>query len=205
MKKLLGIALLTFLLPMSAIADNEPEQSGCFFLDLECPYKQRQEAARVKKAEEEKQRHDAYDEMEKQQAMQSKQRAEENRKWQEKYQAEQEQLRAKKEQDRKDADARFIVNQAAEKAAHEKEAARWEREDRAEEKMRNDKIAAMKARCGNDYKNPSIGMKIERVQECIAPVKMVSQLNRTDGVVSSYQSGSYWFNVMSGRVVAWGK
>lgn len=136
---------------------------------------------------------------------QARLQAEDNRKAQVERRLEQERLEAQKEQARKDADTKFFANQAAEKAAREKQSAEWDREDRAAQKRQDTNIAEVKARCGSDYKNPGIGMRIERVQECVAPVKMVSQVNRGDGVASLYQYGAAWFNVMSGRVIAWGK
>lgn len=136
-------------------------------------------------------------------------RAEENRRMQEEYEARRQQEIAKKEQERKEDDAKFLekwrAEQAAEKAAQEAEEARWEREDRAAKEARNDKISAMKARCGSDYKNPKIGMSIERVKDCVAPVRITGQVNRADGVASVYSYGALWFNVMEGRVVAWSK
>lgn len=172
--------------------------------------KQAAEEAQVRLQEEyriELKRQNAMKDLEEKQREQDyqKEQAEKNLKWQEKYRFEQQKIAAKREQDRKDYDARFYANQVAEKAAHDRQKAEWDRKDRAAQKQQDAKISELKLRCGDDYKNPSIGMKIERVKECIAPVKMVSQLNRVDGVVSSYQYGSQWFNVMSGRVVAWGK
>lgn len=101
---------------------------------------------------------------------------------------------------------------AEEKAATEtqeredaKTEAAYDRADRAAQKKQNAKVAEIKARCGDDYKNPQIGMLLARVKDCVAPVKLVSQINRADGVASLYQSGSLWLNVMQGKVVAWGK
>lgn len=136
-------------------------------------------------------------------------RAEENRKTQEEYELRRQQEIARREQERKEADEQFLAKyraeKAAEEAAREKQEAEWDRMDREAEKKREAKIAATKARCGTDYKNPTIGMRIERVKDCVAPVKLVSQINRADGVVSTFQDGSLWVNVMEGRVVAWGK
>lgn len=176
-------------------ADNNLENciygNGSFMSDLNCKILRRE---RDKENEQAKQKEDDH-------------------KRQQELIAEQEklfsQIRAKKEQERKDDDAKFQAkyqaDKAAKEAAREKQEAEWDREDRAAQKRQDTKIAEVKARCGSDYKNPSIGMRIERVKECVAPVKMVSQVNRADGVASLYQYGPVWFNVMSGRVIAWGK
>jgi len=64
---------------------------------------------------------------------------------------------------------------------------------------------AIKAKCGDDYKSPKIGMSIDRVRACVTPVKMTAQLSRTDGVVTTYEGGGAYFHVMDGRVLGWGK
>lgn len=112
---------------------------------------------------------------------------------------------ARQEHERNDAEAAFKARQAAEKAEQERQEEAEARAERAEEKRRSARIAALKARCGGDYKNLRIGMPVERVQECISPVKLSSQINRADGVVSVYVFGDLWVTVMSGRVVAWGR
>ncbi len=48
-------------------------------------------------------------------------------------------------------------------------------------------------------------MSVDRVKECVTPVKMTSQINRADGIVSTYQGGGAYFHVMEGRVIAWGR
>lgn len=133
----------------------------------------------------------------------ARQQGEENQKRADEFKLKVEQARLEKEQQRKEADVRFAAKYAAEKAEREKQEAADERAERAEQKRQAAAVADMKARCGGDYKSPSIGMRIERAQECVAPVKLVSQINRADGVVSTYRSGSLTLHVMSGRVMAW--
>ncbi|MDZ7920736.1 hypothetical protein [Rhodoferax sp.] len=65
--------------------------------------------------------------------------------------------------------------------------------------------AELRSVCGDDYKNLQIGMTMNRAQQCVAPFKLVGQLNRADGVVSTYRSGSVYAHVMNGRVVSWSK
>lgn len=64
---------------------------------------------------------------------------------------------------------------------------------------------ALKAKCGDDYKSPRIGMLIERVRACVTAVKMTAQLSRADGFVTTYEGGGAYFHVMDGRVLSWGK
>lgn len=65
--------------------------------------------------------------------------------------------------------------------------------------------AALKASCGTDYKAPRIGMSIDRAQQCVTVMRVTGQLNRADGVITTYQGGGAYFHVMDGRIVAWGK
>lgn len=112
-----------------------------------------------------------------------------------------EEIRLQRVQRARDAAEKRAQEQAREEAVQ----LAAERADRADVKRQQATEHARKERCGADYKNPQIGMRIERVQDCIAPVKMTSQLNRADGVVSQYTYRGIWFSVMSGHVVAWGK
>ena len=66
-------------------------------------------------------------------------------------------------------------------------------------------VAAGKAKCGDDYKSPKIGMSIDRVRACVTQVKLKGQLNRADGVVSTFEGGNAYFHVMEGRIISWGK
>jgi hypothetical protein len=65
--------------------------------------------------------------------------------------------------------------------------------------------AALKSKCGEDYKSPKIGMSIDRVRACVTQVKLKGQLNRADGVVSTFVGGNAYFHVMEGRIISWGK
>ena len=101
------------------------------------------------------------------------------------------------------AQEEFLAKRADEDATRKKVELAWRRQEREAQRARDTKIAALKEYCGVDYKNPTIGMKLDRVKECVAPVKLVSQINREDGVVSTYQYGSLFIHTMSGNVVAW--
>lgn len=62
-----------------------------------------------------------------------------------------------------------------------------------------------KEECGQDYKAISIGMHIERAKRCVAPFKLIGQINRVDGVVSTYRSGEMYAHVMDQKIVSWGR
>lgn len=79
-----------------------------------------------------------------------------------------------------------------------------QREYEASERVLASKDAARKQECGADYRILSIGMPIERAKRCVANFKLAGQINRADGVVSTYRSGRYYAHVMDGRIVSWG-
>lgn len=98
------------------------------------------------------------------------------------------------------------ARQASELAAMRGRAAREDAADRAEAQRDNAAKAAAQARCGADYKAPRVGMPIARAQECVAPMRVAGQVNRADGVLTTYRSGSgAFFHVMNGLIVAWGR
>lgn len=78
-------------------------------------------------------------------------------------------------------------------------------QDRADEQRASKAAAAAKAKCGADYKAPRIGMPITRAQECVTSMRVTAQLNRADGVVTTYQGGGAYFHVMNGLIVSWGR
>ena len=141
---------------------------------------------------------------------------------------------AKKEKDRKEHEelvarnSEFEAQQKAkeeawqqkidqQKAEREKEAAEaedrqrkadeeWDRQDQSRQKKAAAAVAEKKKQCGDDYQTPKIGMAIERARQCVGNIKMTGQLNRADGVVSTYEiRGKLYLHVMNGRVVSWGK
>lgn len=79
------------------------------------------------------------------------------------------------------------------------------RDEAAANKTTMAAAAEKKAKCGEDYKRPRIGMSIDRVKECVTSVKMTGQLNRADGVITTYEGGNAYFHVMASRIVSWGK
>lgn len=87
---------------------------------------------------------------------------------------------------------------AAESAAEEKQ-------ERIQAKKNADVVAAQKAQCGDDYRAPRIGMTLARAQQCVAKLRLTSEINRADGVVSTYTSGGMYLHVMQGKVVSWGR
>jgi hypothetical protein len=64
----------------------------------------------------------------------------------------------------------------------------------------------LKARCGNDYKKPYIGMTLARAQECVTPMKLEGQFSGPNGVVNTYRGGGgSLFQFIDGRIVHWHK
>lgn len=120
---------------------------------------------------------------------------------QEKRQAEEQEKQRQREQQQAEWQARRDAEKALALKAQEDQRA-WEV---ASEKAAANRTAERKTACGDDYKNLQIGMTVNQMQQCVAPFKLVGQLNRADGVVSTYRSGSVYAHVMSGRVVSWSK
>jgi len=108
--------------------------------------------------------------------------------------------------------AEYLAKVKREEAEHaralKKRQAESDAEDRAyeaETQRRAKADSQRKATCGSDYLNPSIGMAISRAMQCVGTFKVVSQLNRTDGVVTTYRGTRTILHVMDGRVVAWNR
>jgi len=101
-----------------------------------------------------------------------------------------------------------LAEQAERRDAIEKRMAAEDRAQAAADRRAADKaaavLAATKERCGDDYKSPRVGMHIERVKVCVTAVRLTAQINRADGVVSTYQGAGAYFHVMNGVVVSWG-
>lgn len=199
--------LVTAVIASAAFADEEPGQSGCFFLDRECISKEkikqrraeadsRETARREKYLADKAEQEAAYSEQVRQKVEQARLANEES--------AERKRTKAAAERQASDLKyQQYVAERERKQAEMAKAQEAEERAERLAQKKREAEVAEKKARCGSDFNTPSIGMRIERVQECLAPAKLVSQINRADGVVSTYRSGSLTFHVMSGRVIAW--
>jgi multidrug efflux pump subunit AcrA (membrane-fusion protein) len=210
MKPVFRILISAPLLVLSvAFADDDQARSDCFILDRECIAKEkirqrradadaRETARREKYLQDKSQREAAREEevrVKVEQAAQARRETEE-----------QKQAKAEEERQKREAQYQQIkAEQARQQAEMEAEAAADDKRERAAKKKRDVDVAELKARCGSDYKTPSIGMSIGRVQECVGPVKLSGQVNRPDGVASVYTYGPLWVNVMAGRVIAWGQ
>lgn len=78
------------------------------------------------------------------------------------------------------------------------------KQDEAYARKAKARAATMKAACGNDYKKPRIGMTLGRIRQCISEVVLTAELNRADGVMSTYETSDARFYVTGGKLVAWG-
>ena len=118
-------------------------------------------------------------------------------------------LEAKWQKERDDKTAQdkqaYAASLAEDREASAKRAAVFEAQGAAESRKSEALAATRKAACGKDYLNPQIGMAIERAQQCVGAFKVSAQLNKADGVVTTYRGNSTYLHVMSGRIVSWGR
>jgi hypothetical protein len=80
-----------------------------------------------------------------------------------------------------------------------------ERTEKREAAKASKATAAKKAACGADYMRVRIGMDVARVQQCVTSMRVTGQIQRADGVLTTYAGGGAFFHVMNGRIVAWGQ
>lgn len=94
---------------------------------------------------------------------------------------------------------------ARRKKKYEAEAADDERRERIAAKKQAQMIEEKKALCGDDYGQARIGMTLVRAQQCVGKFKLRSEVNRADGILSTYVSDSTYIYVMNGRIVSWSR
>lgn len=99
----------------------------------------------------------------------------------------------------------WLAEKKANEAENKREMDAYDRKERAAQKASAAREQVIKDRCGADYKKPRIGMTVARAQDCVAKFRLTAELNRADGIVSTYQAGSIYLNVMDGHIVSWGK
>lgn len=87
----------------------------------------------------------------------------------------------------------------------EADSAAEERRYAAARRQQENRLAEQKVTCGKDFQKPAIGMNITRARQCVGKLNLASQINRTDGVVSIYRSGSIVLHVMDDRIIAWSR
>lgn len=67
-----------------------------------------------------------------------------------------------------------------------------------------------KAACGSDYHQLRIGMTLQRVEECIGKFSLYSEVHKAEGLMqryrwcSSYSYNCTFFDLMDGKIIAWG-
>lgn len=188
---------------------QQASESDCFFLNMECKARARinQRNAEQKRAEdevrarylEEKSRRDAEHEEAVRRSVEAARQRDAERAAAAAEKAESDRVKREIEL------AQWKENQARKQAALDAAHAAEMKRESAERATVERAASALKARCGDDYRTPRIGMTIERARECLGPMKMVGQLNRSEGVATQYRVGSVWLNVLQGHVIAWGK
>lgn len=115
-----------------------------------------------------------------------------------------EDIQRQEEQQRITAE-RARVAREKEKAENEAAIARTkERLDQVEREDAAREAAARKA-CGQDYMTPRVGMPLKRAQLCLGELDLQGQVNRKDGVLSTYYGAGFYVHEMDGRVVSWGR
>lgn len=102
----------------------------------------------------------------------------------------------------------FQARQAARSSEQQQHKREMELQKLAEEKNQERLYAKMVLRkkvCGSDFGTPHIGMTLERAQQCVGNFKLNGQINRVDGIISTYWAGNLYANVINGKIVAWGR
>lgn len=80
--------------------------------------------------------------------------------------------------------------------------------DQAQQRAERQYEARMKqlqAECGADFQTPRVGMTLARARQCVGTLRLVSQVNRVDGVASVYRVGPLLLTVLQDRIVAWAR
>ncbi|MFA5825723.1 MAG: hypothetical protein WC825_07090 [Gallionellaceae bacterium] len=78
--------------------------------------------------------------------------------------------------------------------------------DVAEEHAEEAKVeAALKRKCGKDYKNPRIGMPLLRAHLCVGPLHMESKTHTREGVVFAYDSEYGYIKMIDKKIISWQK
>lgn len=124
---------------------------------------------------------------------------------------EEREAREKVLQDRRDAqkkeqEARHAAEQEKRRQQQEQWAAEEAREAREEARLAAKRKAATDAQkklCGNDYQKPAIGQTIPRFEQCVAKLAAAGQINRVDGVVTTYQGRGYIVHAMNDKIISW--
>lgn len=127
----------------------------------------------------------------------------------------QEQSRQRQEAEAAEAAVRKAQDDAIYQAAAEREAqaraqrvaaaAKLEAQAAAEEREARRQDRVRRKVCGSDYANPQVGMHMARVRNCVGDVVLLGQVNRAEGVVSTYRSGRLLLTVHKDRIVAWSR
>jgi hypothetical protein len=74
--------------------------------------------------------------------------------------------------------------------------------DKAEAAQELRQVANRKA-CGKDYMAPRIGMPIKRALQCLGEFRMTGQVNRKDGILTTYTNDDAMLQAIDGKLVSW--
>lgn len=123
----------------------------------------------------------------------------------EKLQAEQAEIYERQKLEAQEREQKRLAEIEERRLTIEGERREEERQYALQVKAAAERTAKKKSLCGEDYKAPRVGMTLSRAKECVADFKLKGQINRSDGVVSTYTAGQTYLHVMDGKIVSWGR
>jgi flagellar biosynthesis GTPase FlhF len=103
--------------------------------------------------------------------------------------------------EKKEREERFALEMEKAKVLQQQR----EQDEKVRETEQDRQIAILRTQCGSDLDRPAIGQTITRFQKCVGDVEQTGQINRKDGVVTTYEGSGYVVHVMGGKVVAWSR
>lgn len=95
--------------------------------------------------------------------------------------------------------AQRAIDAEKHKAEMAAQSARFAADDAAQ--ARRD--AALRKACGKDYMAPRIGMPIKRALQCLGEFRVSGQVNRKDGVLTTYVNDDAMLQAIDGKLVGW--
>ena len=72
------------------------------------------------------------------------------------------------------------------------------------EQLQREEDAALKHKCGNDFRTLRIGMKVDRLEECVGATYETETVTQK-GTVETWRTNFDWVNVQNGVVIGYTK
>lgn len=115
------------------------------------------------------------------------------------------QIEVKEAQERaeqQEIESALARQQSVERAQHQKDAA----DARAREARYQAAVEEKQRQCGGELGRPRIGMSRALLLQCVSLLQLVSETNRSDGVLATYiRPDGMHVLVLDGRVVSWSR